>query len=141
MKSILSLLVLVVGITFQAQAFVNKQNIVVDGIPASAFANVSDVDFATMTPAQVAELTGQKLTFKQTLALKAAQKQLKKETSLPAKPSKGLAIVLVIFLGFIGMLIYQGTWNKYVTNTLLWSLLCGIPGIIYGIKVINGKVK
>jgi uncharacterized membrane protein YqaE (UPF0057 family) len=126
-------------VSFQANAYVNHETIQVQGFDKAVFSEMSISKFMALTPVEITTMTGQKLTLKQTISLKAAQKHFKHQ-SPKGDMSDTTAIILVILLGFIGMWIYQGEWNKYVLNTLLWSLLCGIPGIIYGIKVIKGKV-
>ncbi|WP_427170185.1 YqaE/Pmp3 family membrane protein [Arthrobacter sp. 92] len=49
---------------------------------------------------------------------------------------KILLMILCLFLPFLAILIQQGP-NKKVLWAILWQLLGHVPGVIYGILVIN----
>jgi uncharacterized membrane protein YqaE (UPF0057 family) len=52
-----------------------------------------------------------------------------------------IALLLCIFVfPPLGVWFYEGkTWTKRCTNNLLWTLLCGLPGLIHGLMIILGK--
>jgi len=87
-----------------------------------------------MTPNEFEKMTGKKLTFKETLKLKAAQKFLKKSGKGDDQISKGLYIVLAILgWGWLAMGIMDDwSGSKWLTNLLL-TFLCGIPGLIHSL--------
>lgn len=89
--------------------------------------------FLALTPSKYKEMTGQKLGFKKTLALKAAQKMLKAKGG-GDKVSKGLYILLAIVgLGFVGIgLATDWDGNEWIIGLVL-GLLCWLPGLIYAL--------
>jgi uncharacterized membrane protein YqaE (UPF0057 family) len=93
--------------------------------------------FLELTPRTYEEMTGEKLTLKETLKLKAAQKmvknQLKKADGEDTFP-KGAYIVLVILgWGFIPLgILSDWKGNDWWMNLLL-TFLCWIPGVIHGL--------
>jgi uncharacterized membrane protein YqaE (UPF0057 family) len=90
--------------------------------------------FLTLTPAKYKEMTGQKLGFKKTLQLKAAQKFLKAKSGRAEDFPKGLYIVLAI-LGWAWLLMgMMDDWkgNDWWVNLLL-VFLCWIPGVIHAL--------
>ncbi len=95
-------------------------------------------DFMTMTPAKYKELTGKKMGIKNAVKLKAAQKlikkQLKKDDASDVDIPKGLFIVLAI-LGWAWLV--MGLMDDWKGNnwwiTLLLTVLCWIPGVIYAL--------
>ena len=94
-------------------------------------------DFLALTPKQVREMTGERLGIKGTLALKAAQKAVKKSMksgSAAADIQKGLYVVLAIFgLGWLAMgLLDDFEGNNWWVGLLL-GLLCWLPGVIYSL--------
>jgi uncharacterized membrane protein YqaE (UPF0057 family) len=112
--------------------------------PLAANAEVAQIDpelaklnvekFINLTPSEYQKMTGKKLGLKKTLAMKAAQKKLKKE--LPASPddlSKELYIVLAIFISFVAVGI-ASDWegSDWIINLVL-SLLCWLPGVIHAL--------
>ncbi|MCE2833616.1 MAG: YqaE/Pmp3 family membrane protein [bacterium] len=94
--------------------------------------------FLDLTPRSYEEMTGQKLTLKETMKLKAAQKmvknQLKKADGEDTFP-KGAYIVLVILgWGFIPLgILSDWKGNDWWVNLLL-TFLCWIPGVIHGLS-------
>ncbi len=92
--------------------------------------------FLKLTPKQIEKMTGKKLTLKETIKLKAAQKLAKKamknnEDEFP----KGLYIFLAIF-GWAWILMgIMDNWsgNDWWVNLLLY-FLCWIPGVIHSLS-------
>jgi uncharacterized membrane protein YqaE (UPF0057 family) len=90
--------------------------------------------FLTLTPSKYKAMTGHKLGFKKTLALKAAQKMLKKDGKGGDSISKGLFIVLAIIgLGWIGCGLNTGWDGNDWWVCLLLTALCWLPGVIYAL--------
>ena len=96
-------------------------------------------EFVDLSPKAVRALTGEKLGVKGTLALKAAQKAVKKQLRQSdgrraSDVPKGLYIVAVIFgLGWVAMGLmddFQG--NNWWVNLLLVVFTCGLGGLIHG---------
>ena len=94
-------------------------------------------DFLALTPKKVREMTGEKLGIKGALALKVAQKQVRKaqraSSGRAADIPQGLYVVLVIFgWGWLAMgLMDDFEGNNWWLNLIL-TLLCFIPGLIHG---------
>lgn len=93
--------------------------------------------FLELTPRSYEEMTGEKLTLKETLKLKAAQKmvknQLKKANGEDTFPKGAYIILVILGWGFIPLGIlsdWQG--NDWWVNLLL-TFLCWIPGVIHGL--------
>ena len=113
--------------TFKSELYVNHAI-------ATQFASNLE-GFMKLTPSEYHKLTGKKLTLKETLKLKAAQKLLKKQMNkggdgLP----KGVYILLAIFgLAWIAMGV-KDDWNgnNWWVNLIL-TLLCWIPGFIHAL--------
>lgn len=89
---------------------------------------------------------GQKLTLKEKVALKLIAAKAGKVVSTESKSSKQpenwvywLLMLLVPFGTTIAMYLYEGSWTSRVTANLLWTLLCGLPGLIHAIIIIAGK--
>lgn len=91
--------------------------------------------FLNMTPKEYKKITGEKLGFKRTIALKMAQHKIKKQLhgSSPEDLDKTLYIVLAIFIPFVAVGIATDWQGSDWVVALLLSLLCGIPGIIYAL--------
>jgi uncharacterized membrane protein YqaE (UPF0057 family) len=113
------------------------------GLPAGAISSVDDL--LNLTPRKYRELTGQKLSLKETIALKVAQKKIKKELRKGEKRedipvSKGLFIVLAIFVP-IAAIIMMGIADDWSGNrwwiALILYALCYIPGLIYTLTKLN----
>ncbi len=98
-------------------------------------ADIQSVDqFLALTPKSYKELTGERLTIKETIQMKAAQKAVG-EITQPVSDidiPKGLYIVAAIFgWGWLVMGLlddFQG--NNWWINLIL-TLLCVIPGVIH----------
>lgn len=101
--------------------------------------DVSAEDFLALTPRKIREATGQKLSLKQVIGLKMAQKKIKKQIRRGQKEGddgvpKGLFIVCAILLP-IAAVIFMGVaddWqgNNWWTALLLYAL-CYFPGLIF----------
>ncbi len=90
--------------------------------------------FLSMTPKKFKEMTGQRMTIKQAVQLKVAQKLVKKEMKKDADISKGLYVLLAILgLAWLAMGIMDD-WDgsDWIVNLVL-SLLCWLPGVIHGL--------
>jgi uncharacterized membrane protein YqaE (UPF0057 family) len=110
-----------------------------------AFANVSEVsalpaELSSMTPAALTELTpasyekmtGKKLGVKNALALRAAQKAIKKHSAPNADIEKGVYILLAILgLGFLAIGLLDNWSGSDWIIALVLSILCWLPGVIY----------
>jgi uncharacterized membrane protein YqaE (UPF0057 family) len=92
--------------------------------------------FLKLTPKQVEKMTGKKLTLKETLKLKAAQKIIKKAMKNDdGKVSKGLFILLAILgWAWIAMGIMDNwSGNDWWVNLLL-TFLCWLPGLFHALN-------
>jgi uncharacterized membrane protein YqaE (UPF0057 family) len=90
--------------------------------------------FLSLTPKKYQELTGKKMSLKQILELKVAQKFVKKQMKHGGEMSKGLYILLA-FLGvaWIAMGVMDDwSGSTWVVNLIL-SLLCWLPGFIHAL--------
>ncbi len=97
-------------------------------------------DFLNLSPKKYKEMTGKKMTFKEKIKLKAAQKFVKRQMKKQARKgnasdiSEGLYIVLAIFgLAWIAMGVMDD-WggNNWIINILL-TLLFWLPGFIHAL--------
>ncbi len=99
--------------------------------------NLSVEDFLTLTPKKYKELTGKKLGLKKTIMLKVAQKQVKKAMLNPGKKNAISKLVYILLAIFIAPFLAVGLATNWEGSdwwkALLWTLLCGIPGIIYAL--------
>lgn len=110
------------------------------GLPADAVQGMDD--FLALSPKKYREMTGKKLSLKEALVLKLAQKKIKKQIKKQKKGKgskddqfpKGLFIVCAILLP-IAACIFMGVMDDWEGNNwwvaFLLYLLCYIPGLIY----------
>ncbi len=99
-------------------------------------------EFLELTPAKYREITGERLGFKNTMKLKAAQKSLKKELRKEDGISKGVYILLAILgLAWLAMGI-KSNWSgsDWVVNLIL-TLLCWLPGFIHALVKMKDYYK
>jgi uncharacterized membrane protein YqaE (UPF0057 family) len=94
--------------------------------------------FLELTPRGYEEMTGEKLTLKETLKLKAAQKmvknQLKKADGEDTFPKGAYIILVILGWGFIPLgILSDWKGNDWWVNLLL-TFLCWIPGVIHGLS-------
>lgn len=92
--------------------------------------------FLTLTPKEYQRVTGNKLSFSETVKLKAAQRMVKSQLDKPDgenKFSKGGYIVLVLLgWGFVPLgILSDWKGNDWWVNLLL-TALCWLPGVIHG---------
>lgn len=86
------------------------------------------------------------LTFKEKVALKHLSAKVSKAVAAQSKSSKQpetwvywVLMLLVPFGTTIAMYLYEGSWTSRVTANLLWTALCGLPGLIHAIIIIAGQ--
>jgi uncharacterized membrane protein YqaE (UPF0057 family) len=94
--------------------------------------------FKKMTPKQYQKLTGKKLTLKETIKLKAAQKMLKRSEKRDSDISKELYIVLAILgFGWVAMGVMDD-WkgSTWIVNLIL-TFCCWLPGVIHALVKMN----
>ncbi|HHJ51337.1 MAG TPA: YqaE/Pmp3 family membrane protein [Phaeodactylibacter sp.] len=97
-------------------------------------AQMSIDDFLALTPSKYKKMTGERLGFKKTLALKAAQKAVKKHMKKGSDIDKSLYIVLAILgFGWLAMgLLSDWSGNDWIVNLVL-TFLCWLPGLIHAL--------
>jgi hypothetical protein len=106
--------------------------------------NVNGKSLTNITPNDIQKLTGKKLSLKEVIKLKAAQKLLKAKAHKAGGDgySKGIFILLAI-LGWAWLL--MGIQDDFSGNTwlvnLLLTLLCGIPGLIHSLVHMKDYTK
>jgi uncharacterized membrane protein YqaE (UPF0057 family) len=90
-------------------------------------------DILNLTPKKYQKLTGKKMSLKQTIALKVAQKKIKKFLSKPEGDiSKGGYIVLAILgWGWLAIGLKTDFSGDEWWISLLLYFLCYLPGLIY----------
>jgi hypothetical protein len=119
----------------------NSSTYVNDNI--SALVNGNTEALLKLTPKQVEKMTGKKLTLKETLKLKAAQKMAKKAMKGGGEGmSKGLFILLAL-LGWAWLaMAIKDDWsgNTWWTNLIL-TALCGLPGFIHALVKMKNYTK
>lgn len=115
-------------------------NQVLEELGLEELANLSVGDFLELTPKSIQEKTGHKLSVKETLALKAAQKKMKKamkaaDGSGPDEDDKILIYVLAFLIPPLAVfLCYEMEDNKFLINLIL-TILCFLPGVIHALVV------
>lgn len=99
--------------------------------------------FVQLTPNQIKEMTGQKLSFKETLVLKKAQKEVKKSMksdSASGPKSQIIALVLVLLVGYLGIHRFYLGYTGIGIIQLLTAGGCGIWALIDLIRIITGDL-
>ena len=93
--------------------------------------------FLALTPKSYKELTGKRLSIKEIIQLKAAQKMLKSKKSEGGEDTfpKGAFIILTILgWGFIPLgILSDWKGNDWWVNILL-TMLCWLPGVIHALS-------
>ncbi|MEM6770131.1 MAG: TM2 domain-containing protein [Bacteroidota bacterium] len=140
---------------FAAFAAPPVDQILVDPALAAMFAEdgetITTEDFLALTPKKIRQATGERLGLQKSIALKAAQKALRKDIKKAKKgqaPAGGdrnqlVALLLAIFLGGIGVhSFYLGQTGKGIAQIVLFltSFLI-IPGIALLIWVIIDIIR
>lgn len=107
--------------------------------------NLSVDEFLSLTPKEIKERTGKKLSLKETAALKLAQKKIKKELKKSgggaAPKSQLTALLLVIFVGFLGIHRFYLGYTTIGIIQLLTLGGCGIWSLIDLIRIVTGDLK
>lgn len=103
---------------------------------------INGKSLTNITPNDIQKLTGKKLSLKEVIKLKAAQKLLKAKKAGGEGYSKGIFILLAL-LGWAWLL--MGIQDDFSGNTwlvnLLLTLLCGIPGLIHSLVHMKDYTK
>lgn len=102
-------------------------------------------DFLSITPKQIRELTGEKLSLKEAIALKAAQRKIKKElnedTLTEDTPKSQLvALLLAIFVGALGIHRFYLGYTTIGIVQLLTLGGCGVWALIDLIRIAMGDL-
>lgn len=107
-----------------------------------------DIDvnaFLSLTPKKIKEQTGQRLTIKQALALKAAQKKVKKEIGKTnndySGKSQATALILAIFLGWLGVHRFYLGYNTLGVLMLMSLGGCFVLAIVDMILIATGELN
>lgn len=141
--SMMAVICLLLSATATHAVVAIESNRPVDQLLNGTQPGLSVEQFIKLTPNQIKEMTGQKLTFKETLVLKKAQKEIKKsmDSNSAGKPkSQVVALILVIFLGSFGI---HRFYLGYTTIGILQILTlggCGIWTLIDFIRIITGDL-
>lgn len=99
--------------------------------------------FIQLTPNQIKKMTGQKMSFKETLVLKQAQKEMKKSLksdSASGPKSQIIALVLVLLVGYLGIHRFYLGYTGIGIIQLLTAGACGIWTLIDLIRIITGDL-
>jgi len=140
--SFLAVVCLLLGAT-NVKAVVALDNRPVEQLLNGTQPGLTTEQFVQLTPKQVREMTGHKLSFKETLVLKKAQKEIKKSRrsgGATGTKSQVIALILVIFVGYIGI---HRFYLGYTTIGILQIITlggCGIWTLIDFIRIITGDL-
>lgn len=102
--------------------------------------NVNSVDdFLNLTPKKYKEITGERMSIKEVIGLKIAQRKVKKAIDSGSMPfdtddNEILIYVLCFFIPPLAVGLLYDIGSEFWTNVIL-TLLCGIPGIIHAFIV------
>ena len=135
------------AITAPKQADIDIQQIGKnEGINLSRLQNINVQQFLELTPSKLKARTGQTLSWKESIALKMAQKKLKKEVLKESAESTDEKTQLTAFLlcFFIGILGIHRFYMGYTTIGIIQLLTlggCGIWAFIDLIMIITGDLK
>ncbi len=109
------------------------------------FQDITLDEFLELTPRKIKEKTGQKLSLKQAVMLKAAQKKIRKELKKGGTFAGGkdqlVALVLVLLFGLIGV---HRFYLGYIGIGILQIVTlggCGIWALIDMIRIITGDLQ
>lgn len=109
--------------------------------------NMTPDEFLKLTPKKVKAATGAKMSFKQVIALKAAQKAVKKkiksadDASAEGSKSQLVALLLAVFFGGLGIHRFYLGYIGIGIIQLLTLGGCGIWALIDLIRIITGDLK
>lgn len=105
--------------------------------------------FLELTPKKIREITGQKLSLKEVVGLKIAQKQIKKEmkrvqkgksSSQSGPKSQLIALLLVILVGGLGIHRFYLGYTTIGIIQLLTLGGCGIWALIDLVRIVTGDL-
>ncbi len=145
-------LVFLVASTSFAYAVVNPTNTeAVDPTVSEALTGSDQAftaeDFLELSPKKIREATGKKLTLKETIALKVAQKKVKKQMKRAAKgqaaaepKSQLIALILVILVGALGIHRFYLGYTTIGIIQLLTLGGCGVWALIDLIRIAIGEL-
>jgi TM2 domain-containing membrane protein YozV len=148
MKKLILLLVIAVFAMNSGNAAIHKTEKVFNSDEKTLFQslNVQNLnDFVKLTPKQIKEQTGRRLSLKEVITLKAAQKVVKSKflanNSAAGDKSQLIALILCVALGGLGIhRFYLGyTWQGVVQLLTLGG--CGIWALIDLIMIITGDLQ
>jgi hypothetical protein len=117
-----------------------------EGLDMSNLQNIKLNQFLELTPSKFKEKTGQKLSWKESIALKIAQRKLKKElfkneAGETSEKSQLTAFLLVLFVGVLGIhRFYMGYIGIGIVQLLTLGG-CGIWALIDLIMILTGDLK
>jgi TM2 domain-containing membrane protein YozV len=112
-------------------------------LPANV-TSLSPEDFLSMTPAKFKATIGRKMKFKEVMAMKSAQKAVKKRMGIGGSgdgKSQLVALLLAIFLGVLGVYRFYLGYTGVGIIQLLTAGGCGIWYIIDIIMIAVGDLK
>ncbi len=114
------------------------------GLPAQ-ISQMSVEQFIALTPTQVKNMTGERMRFKDIVALKSIQKAVKKEIAQEGNAPRGksqlLALLLVFFVGILGIHRFYLGYPLIGFLQLITLGFCGIGTLIDFFRIIFGDLK
>ncbi|MDX2280662.1 MAG: TM2 domain-containing protein [Saprospiraceae bacterium] len=114
------------------------------GLPAQ-ISQMSVEQFIALTPTQVKNMTGERMRFKDIVALKSIQKAVKKEIAQEGNAAGGksqlVALLLVIFVGVFGIHRFYLGYPLIGFLQLITLGFCGIGTLIDFFRIIFGDLK
>lgn len=103
-----------------------------DGTLSASFENMTADEFLTLTPKKVKEITGKKMSLKEKVGLKMAQKAVKKQMKGGASSiDKTVYIILAILIPFLAVGLATNWSGNDWWICLLLMFLFWIPGVIF----------
>ncbi len=110
------------------------------------FGEVNVEEFLELTPKKIRERTGERLSLKEAIMLKVAQKKVRKwqaqgEQDTPEPKSQVVAFILVLLVGFLGIHRFYLGYTTIGIIQLLTLGGCGIWALIDLIRIVIGDLK
>jgi len=122
-----------------------QQKLVESGLPSTLQQQYSAEQFLALTPSKIRRETGQRLNLKSIIALKELQKMVKQEINpgerSPRTKDQMAALLLVIFLGFLGIHRFYLGYPLIGIIQLLTIGMCGIWYVIDFFRIAFGDLK